>query len=313
MSKKSTDDTFLARWLSGDLTPEEQASFAAREDAELLRKIAETSADLEPPERDQAASWEALQQQVNQAKQPARIRRLGNWWRYAAAAAVLLLAFYYIALPDSHDWTTISAPLAEKTVFELPDGSEVWLNAGSQLRYQPSQFKNTRVVELKGEAFFDVVSGASFEVETTQGTVSVLGTTFDVYARAQQFRVACYTGKVGVEYSTEQPQEILEPGDMIVVKEQNMSRSTHDQSTEMPEWTSGLSEFNNAEFKAVIEELERQYAIEINYPAHLDTLSGYNGGFPHRDLSSALEIVFSSVDCQYRINDQVVEVFQSTE
>ncbi|MEL6655145.1 MAG: FecR domain-containing protein [Bacteroidota bacterium] len=313
MSKKSTDDTFLARWLSGDLTPEEEATFAAREDAELLRKIAETSAELEPPQRDQAASWEALQQKVRPAKKPARVRRLGNWWRYAAAAAVLLLAVYYVALPDSQSWTTISAPLAEKTVVELPDGSEVWLNAGSELRYQSGQFNRSRLVELKGEAFFDVVPGASFEVSTTQGTVSVLGTTFDVYARLQQFRVACYSGKVGVEYSTEEPQEILEPGQLIEVKEDEMSRGSIDAAKEMPEWTSGLSEFNDADFKTVIEELERQYAIQVNYPAHLDTLRGYNGGFPHRALESALQIVFSSVDCQYRIDDKVVDVFQSTD
>ena len=313
MNDKSKDESFLARWLSGELSPEEQAEFNAREDADLLRKIAEASADLQLPKRDRAASWNALQQQVEKEKQPARVRQLGRWWQYAAAAVVLLFAGYFFLLPSGDEWTTVSAPLAQKMVYELPDGSEVWLNAGSEMRFQEQQFSEVRWVELEGEGFFDVVPGASFEVNTPQGLVSVLGTSFDVYARAEQFRVACYTGRVGVRYSDTAPQEILEPGQGVAVIDQEVSRQTFDEEENMPKWTSGYSRFTEADFKTVIEELERQYALEINYPASLDTIQDYNGGFPHRDLETALEIVFSSVGHQVRVEGSTVEVLPSSE
>lgn len=315
MSDKSKDETFLARWLSNELTPEEQAAFDAREDAELLRKIAKTSAELEPPERDQVASWEALQRKVGGAaeQKTAKVRRLSSWWRYAAAAIVVLVAGYYFLQPGGDEWTTISAPMAQKMVYELPDGSEVWLNAGSELRFPTRGFEDNRQLELTGEGYFDVVPGSNFVVHTDQGVVQVLGTSFDVYSRSEQFRVVCYTGRVGVTYAADEPQAVLEPGDLIEVVNAEASRRKLEQTPEMPEWTAGNSHFDETSFTTVIEELERQYDLEIDYPAFLDTIQDYSGGFPHRDLPTALQVVFSSVGCQYEVDGSTVTVSPTTD
>lgn len=312
MSDKSKDDTFLARWLSGDLSAEEKAAFEAREDAELLRKIADTAEHLHLPQRDQEASWEALQQKVTTGSAQAPIRRLSTWWRYAAAAVVILIAGYFFLL-DTNSWKTVQAPLAQKMVYELPDGSEVWLNAGSEIQFNEKTFTNNRRLELQGEAYFDVERGDDFEVITPGGSVAVLGTSFNVFARSERFQVVCYTGRVGVRYSETADSEILGPGDEVEVVNEQLNRRKTTEQVEMPEWTSGNSKFTGVPFSQVIQELERQYDLTVNYPTSLDTIVDYSGGFPHRDLETALRIVFSSVDHQYEIEGSKIEVSPSSE
>ncbi len=313
MSDKSKDETFLARWLSGELSAEEQAAFEAREDAELLRKIAEASAELDVPKRNRKAGWAAIQEQTTGAKQTARIRRMPRWWTYAAAAVVVLLAGWFLLRPPTNEWTTVTTPMAQKVVHDLPDGSEVWLNAGSEMRYRAATFLDDRTLELKGEGYFDVERGSSFEVQTTNGNVRVLGTTFTVFSRDEQLEVRCYTGRVGVDYAGDEAEEVLEAGDVVTVLDQQLSRSKLEDSVEIPEWTRGNSRFRDANFSEVIAELERQYDLQISYPPALDTISGYNGGFPHRDLETALRVVFSYVGHEYKVDGTKVEVFQPSE
>lgn len=313
MSDKSKDETFLARWLSGELSAEEQAAFEAREDAELLRKIADASSELDVPKRDRTAAWEALQQQTIATRKEAKVRRMPRWWTYAAAAVVVLLSGWFLLRSGANEWTTVTAPMAQKMVYELPDGSEVWLNAASEMRFREADFLDNRQLELRGEGFFDVEPGSSFEVQTELGVVRVLGTSFTVFSRDEQLEVRCYTGRVGVNYAESQAEAILEPGDVVNVTDEQLSRTKVEEALEMPEWTRGNSRFRNAKFSLVIDELERQYDLQINYPSALDTIQDYNGGFPHRDLETALEVVFSSVSHNYRVVGDQVEVFQSGE
>jgi transmembrane sensor len=109
----------------------------------------------------------------------------GSWLR-AAAVAALLGASVWQAVPVSH-----TAPEGEQVAVVLPDGSDVMLNAGSELRYRrgfawiPAVPQGRRVVRLEGEAFFDVRSGERpFQVSTGGARVTVIGTRFNVRARA---------------------------------------------------------------------------------------------------------------------------------
>ncbi len=310
MSKRFDDDTFLARWLKGDLSEEERTAFEADGDeAQAYQRIANAAGRLKVPPRDKAAAWSKLRQEAGIAPKTAKVRRL-NWWGLAAAASVLLLVGYF-AFFATGSQQLVRAGLAEKTVHELPDGSEVWLNADSEITYNEKDFQEDRRLELQGEAFFKVEEGSQFTVQTPTGDVRVLGTSFTVQSRNDQLQVACYTGRVGVSFDEFNTSEILDAGNNLRAEQGALqAKGSINAGRTEPSWTTGNSRFENARFSEVVEELERQYNLEINYPPVLDTIRQYNGGFPHRDLETALEVVFSSVAHQYRVNDRNVEVFK---
>ncbi len=136
---------------------------------------------------------------------PAGERSFPIWaW---AATILLLLAFAlsplvnrWVATADA--WVEKSVPKGEKLQFTLPDGSLVWLNADSRLRYMASFDDSLREVFLEGEAFFDVVPNAAqpFVIRTKHSEVRVLGTSFNVraYPDMPQTETLVVTGEVRV-------------------------------------------------------------------------------------------------------------------
>jgi transmembrane sensor len=121
-------------------------------------------------------------------------QKSGKLWKWLAAASVLLLLslFLYSVYPTdlkkSSSPLTVSSEVSSKSQsksrLQLPDGSTVWLNAGSKLIYSPDFGQKSREVELIGEAFFDVAKmpGKPFVINTTNIQIRVLGTAFNVKA-----------------------------------------------------------------------------------------------------------------------------------
>ena len=165
MKEKFKDDTFLARWLNGELSPEELAEFEAREDFAQYQKIIGTVEQLEVPARDKKQGWENLQQQIASSKKTepvTKVRKLGAW-KYAAAAAILLLVGYFaFFFTSSGSMEVHTTAFGQKLSLPLPDGSAVRLNAGSKLSYSSADFAKDRRLQLEGEACFFVEKGASY-------------------------------------------------------------------------------------------------------------------------------------------------------
>ncbi len=121
-----------------------------------------------------------------------------------AASVVLLLVIgsyfsgRYLAKPDTI-YQSVYVPPGNRVSFTLPDGSLVWLNSNTSLKY-PNVFDGqSRTVELDGEAYFEVKKGQkAFVVQTGKYNIEVLGTTFDVeaYSGKPGFKTALFTGKV---------------------------------------------------------------------------------------------------------------------
>lgn len=314
MENRFDDDTFLAKWLNGELSEEELAAFKEREDFDLFQKIAQEAGSLDTPDWDQQKGWEDLNQKAAidtpSAVAPTPIRRIGNWWKYAVAASLLCLLGYFTIFQKSETKYFVTK-VGEQKRFELPEGSELWLNADSRLTFNEADFANERVLDLEGEAFFKVKKGADFTVQTKNGAVRVLGTSFNVFARKNKLDVLCYTGKVGLSFDQFENMEVLSLGDRLLCQnKQVVERFKFRPAAKQPTWTSGSSKFDQVDFVQVIEELERQYEVQINYPSALKSIRGYNGGFPHGNLTKALKVVFSSVDYQYKIKDNIIDVYK---
>ena len=212
-----------------------------------------------------------------------------QWTRWAgAAAAVLILGFLAIQFFTGSAIEEYVTENSEMASIDLPDQSRVRLNSGSTLSYDKDGFNKKRKLNLTGEAFFEVEKGSSFIVDLEYGSVEVLGTSFNIYARADSISVVCYTGKVSVK-KTDGSEVILTPG-MITSfssEDKDISSSTLQLEND-PLWLSGRYEFIDRPLEEIMSELERQFDITINYPQER-AREGFNYTFDTDNLEKAVE------------------------
>ncbi len=162
-------------------------------------------------------------------------------------------------------YNTLSTPRGRLFHVTLPDGSGVWLNAASSLRY-PTSFNNEdRTVELTGEAYFDVtpMAGKPFTVKTgNRQEVLVLGTQFNVSAYPEDPVTATtlLQGKVSVQ------RRVLQPGQQARVSGYtNALQIITADTSQVMAWRNGMFNFENADFREVMQQLERWYDIDVIY------------------------------------------------
>ncbi|MEM9673682.1 MAG: FecR domain-containing protein [Bacteroidota bacterium] len=213
-----------------------------------------------------------------------------NWFaRSAAAAIVLLLGVGLFARFYS---TSVSVAAGEFASETLPDGSVVHLNAESAISFAPYWWFIQREVKLDGEAFFEVTRGSKFSVHSDQGTTTVLGTSFNIYARGDDYEVFCATGKVRVSGEATNP-VILEPGDFVALDYAGQVQSKINKAeTTVLSWRLNKFTYNTTPLTKVIEDLQRQYGIKIN--PQIENIDQYHyTGLFQRSVTAeeALEII----------------------
>jgi transmembrane sensor len=305
MEKHFSDNTLLARWISGGLTPEELENFKSSKDYPIFNKINKVAQTLETPAYSEEALFSKLQQR-NTRKHITRTRvvKLVPNWAYAVAASVVVIfgMFYFMTL-NTHYETEFSEQLA----ITLPDYSKVQLNANSQLDFKSRQWENNREVQLKGEAFFDVEKGTSFKVMTDEGAIEVLGTEFNVTVGDSYFEVRCYEGKVKVTSSTNK-EAILTQGEAFRILNNNSEEWNFSQNE--PNWLHGESSFNNIPLSQVMISLEDQFGIAFD-KSNVDANKRFTGSFSHTDLKLALKTVFAPMEISYRSNEENVIVLKN--
>lgn len=298
MSQSFPDDTFLARWLNGELSEAELQQLQHREDYEKLQKIVKRTQNLEIPAYSEEKSWQQLLAKKEQLQQKRKVIPLRRWWIYTAAASVaLLLGIYFFTLNAPIKYET---EIGEKLAVNLPDGSVVELNAESKLSFKKENWLKARKVKLEGEAFFKVQPSESFIVETKQGKIEVLGTTFNVWDRANWFEVTCHTGKVKVQSMGSQ--ETLERGDRVRSVNKGKLKKDAIEVEESPNWIQGHSKFTDVPILLVFKEMERQFKVKIDYRGRPRS---YNGGYPHDDIKGALNLVCGPFSLTYQLEGSI--------
>ncbi|PWD99124.1 FecR family protein [Marinilabilia rubra] len=225
----------------------------------------------------------------------------GRIWMIAAAAVIVVLGTgLFMRLYT----TEVIAPLGEHVLAQLPDGSEVKLNAGSSISYKPFWWPFNRETHLEGEAFFEVKKGEEFEVNSQAGRTIVLGTSFNIYARENQYKVTCFTGKVRVV--ARQSGHVLEiiPNEQAALNRDGSLRlSKLKNPEEAASWLNDMFVFTGTPLNEVFDEIERQYNIAISEEADLDYL--YTGNFSrNQTVEQVLKMVCKPYGLQFRNSGQ---------
>jgi len=127
--------------------------------------------------------------------------------------------------------------------------------------------------------------------------VSVLGTEFNVMSRDSIFKVSCYEGLVKVIYNDD---EVKLPGGTEFVLSSGKGLKSNIVIAE-PYWLKNMSVFEDASFKAVVEELEKQFNIKVQYPSGLNV--NFTGAFEHNNLENALKSISTPLNLTYSIEN----------
>jgi transmembrane sensor len=160
----------------------------------------------------------------------------------------------------------------------LPDSSVIELNAQSDIRYHPYWYWLSRTVTLNGEAFFKVNSGNRFKVFSESGETTVMGTSFNIYARDNNYSVTCFTGKVRVVSAGKSERVLLNPNEQAFINKDGFLRFVQEANTHaVNSWMDNMFVFTGSSVISVLREIERQYNIKIVFKA--DPNLTYTGNF----------------------------------
>lgn len=222
---------------------------------------------------DQHHSWEVLQLQLNSDSGPAPVRTLWKRWFLAAAVLVLVTGLAAIALflnrshlPKPLSYTMVQTEKMQKSV-TLPDGSRVWVNAHSKLRFADGFDANRHIILDYGEAFFEVMkdAGHPFKVNVDGLEVNVLGTTFNIqsFPQLNEIKVAVSQGKVSVSDSLEVDVK-LQPGQVLryLRKDHQFSISQVDPA-KVNDWKNGKIYLSNITLKELAVYIRNIYDYEV--------------------------------------------------
>ena len=289
------NDYLLHKWLNNEATPEELEQLKADPKYASYIKIVDASSDFEIAEMNSQANFEAISNKTKSVRRLQNRNIFSVVWKVAAVFALLLAGYYYTTTLD----TSVKTEIAQTQTFLLPDGSEVALNAASKITYNKKDWANIRELTLDGEAYFKVKKGSNFSVKTDEGTVSVLGTQFNVSARDGLFTVACFEGLVSVAFNDTllklpAGQKIQIENGKLMLNEANPNHS--------PVWLNDESSFENVSLQRVLEELERQFAVKVTVNnVNLD--KKFTGTFTHKNLELALKSICEPLQLTYKISN----------
>ena len=220
------------------------------------------------------------------------------------AAAVLLIGlvigsvFYVQSQIPEVITQNITTPYGGKTQFKLPDGSAIWLNSGTSFNY-PDRFKDERIVELEGEAYFEVKEKEEpFIVKTSFGEVEVLGTSFNVKAyKEEAFVTTLESGSVSYTNPSGK-KAILSPGSQVVCTSKTFFTQKVD--TEIfTSWKEGKLIFRNEPLQNMITRLERWYNVDIVLEDERIKNLKYNGTIEMESFSEVLELIKVTTPINY--------------
>ncbi|HWW40092.1 FecR family protein, partial [Pedobacter sp.] len=205
----------------------------------------------------------------------------------------------------------ISTPKGGQYQIQLPDGTKVWLNSASSLRYPASFSGPERKVELSGEAYFEVTKNKNmpFKVLTRKQEITVLGTHFNVngYEDEETIKTTLLEGSVKVKIMGSENSALLKPGEQSVYEKNGLNVVNADLD-EVIAWKNGYFLFQDEDIHAVMRKVARWYDIEVVYQGNLSRKHIGGSVSKSKDLSDVLMILKATDEVNFKIEGRRVTV-----
>lgn len=264
------------------------------------------------------STGEALAKVMARIEERERKHSLGFYLQKFAAVLFipLLVAIIWLIFNNqaankqtvSETWHETSASFGTISSIVLPDGSKVWLNAGSKIRYPETFRKNHRDVELKGEAFFEVHSDKKhpFTVNTGNLQITATGTKFNVMSYpGHQPEVALVEGTVNVSSHTSPnhasaSRELLSNQLLTYDTNTNNFQVSGEDLYKYIAWKDGKLVFRNDSFTEVARKLSIQYNVDIELADQRVKQYSFRASFENEPIEELLTLLKLSSPFSYR-------------
>ena len=288
------EDDLLKKWLNDELTDAEKVAFSKQEDYALNSAIINDAICFKASEFSEVHDFNTFKNTYQNRPKVKSMNWIKPLIRVAAMVIILLGIYFTLFNKDLVEERTLAK---EKTTISLPDLSQVTLNADSEIKYSFDSWNSKRQLNLKGEAYFKVANGKTFDVNTAHGVVTVVGTEFNVKARDNYFEVVCYEGVVRVVSDTI-TRQLLAGDTYRILHKLFIEGKTSDVK---PLWTIDRSRFKAVPLNEVFKELERQYNIKVDYK-NINTTRLFTGSFAHNNLEKALFAITQPMNLTFKIS-----------
>ncbi|MDN5216807.1 FecR domain-containing protein [Fulvivirgaceae bacterium BMA12] len=306
----------LAKHLSNELSPTETAEVEEainnnEADKNIFQEIMQwwpvqiMKRDVHLSQEEKQVTWQVIHAEINKTT-PSGI--LQKKWVISMAASLGLLLIAYLIWPSNQ---RVATSKGQKSEISLADGSTVFLNHSSSLKYPRSFGEESREIKLKGEAFFDVQKNPAlpFIIHTGNTSISVLGTSFNVFSRKdrQTIEVTVVTGKV--LFSHEDRQEIIQPGEKGVYDriKQRLYKIPQEDFNDLA-WHSGNLAFKSTTFRQIKTILEKAFDITIEMDNADLNKCVVTSTIHFEDLEDVLEVLALTMGFEYEINKDLVKI-----
>ncbi|MFD2886252.1 FecR family protein [Chitinophaga cymbidii] len=218
------------------------------------------------------------------------------------------LAFNQDVSASPLQFHTLSTPVGGQYRIVLEDGTGVWLNAASSLRFPSSFMGNERVVEITGEAYFEVAKDVSrpFRVNFNGNTVEVLGTHFNImaYPDEEKSKVTLLEGKVAV--SNPAGRRLLQPGMQALIGSTISTRRANVEDAVA--WKNGYFIFDNEDIHSIVRKLARWYDVKPAYQGDLTGLTFSGTISRYENVSGVLSMLELTESVRFELTNDALRV-----
>lgn len=227
-----------------------------------------------------------------------------------------------IGAEEAVEWYSVVVPYGGQYRVVLPDGSKVWLNSGTTLKYPTKFSTKSRQVELQGEAYFEITPYTApdhegkgqyipFLVHTNHQLLEVLGTAFNInaYENEPVVRTTLLNGSVKVSAINALGEvsgipRMLKPNEQAVLKNNKIKVKAVDTESEVA-WINGIFNFDDLRLNRIMRQLERWYDVKVDY-ASLPNLHFTGSISKHVNLSEVLKMFETVSDIEFEIKGKIL-------
>lgn len=344
----------IARATFGEATPAElallqqllQNDSLLQQKFDFLTQVLKSTPEIQQTgEEEVQMILEKARSKTKYAQQLKPVKKLWKFWLAAASVAAIIFSGWFFTRPQYNtqitlpvEKTALASKNGERNEMILPDGSKVWLNAGSQLFYVNDFKGKTREVRLEGEAYFDIQKNAQkpFIVHANTIDIKVLGTAFNVKAYADDINIetTLFRGLVNITRRGEanfQP-ILLYPNQKAIIPKENpvlnavqpeVSRDVEakksiviqqidSSKTEAKQidvaWKFNRLEFKGNDFIELAGRLERWYNVKIIFEDEAVKQLHFSGSFENESIQQALKAMQIANPFIFKINNDEIQI-----
>jgi len=275
----------------------------------------------------QQKSWLAIQQHIQNSVDQSLIIKKINYRKYfTIAAAIVIIALlpvlYFNTLhPKKTEvvaYNEIYNPRGQKRLVTMPDGSNIYLNGDTKIRYALNfNTSAQRIVYLDGEAFFDVQhrNKQPFVVYTGKVSTTVLGTSFNVnaYPSLKNITITVQTGKVGVLFKNQEntsPVQFLLPDEQLTINKNNgkfAKKQVH--AIDFDSWREYKIFFYDKPLSEIAEVIAREYDLDIEIKNEALKKVKLTAKFDKCSAKQIMDVIARLSDSKYKIYENKVIIY----